>query len=515
MSYITLYRKYRPQKFSEVIGQDISVKIITNSILKENFSHSYLFTGTRGTGKTTVARIFAKTLNCLNRQGFEPCNACQNCISFNNGSFTDCIEIDAASNRGINEIKQIRENLKLSPIKGKFKIYIIDEVHMLTIEAFNALLKSLEEPPSFVVFILATTDIHKVPITIQSRCQKIEFKKVYHKIIFEHLKIICDKEKIVIDEDALMFLAKAANGSVRDSLSLLEQVRNISDNITLKDVLQMFSVVSLKWVYDYINFILRGDIVSLIDLINKVKFYSVNLYQFLYMIVNELKNCIYYKFVGSIDEFSSFQIENYKGISSYAKIEDLRKIMNSLNMMLNFYKSESDYILFEISSLNLIFEESLKIDKQEQEKLEKEEEKLEITTENRMDINAKESIVNDNQDDYIENGKENEDHFVGKNIKSVKEKILKIFENDKLLYNAIDNVKDVFVEEGKLVFIFQTNKKDVYVKILKNKSNTIVDRIKVLLNINSVEIREIKSEKAIKTSKSSQFERIVDYTRRI
>ncbi len=513
MSYITLYRKYRPQKFSEVIGQDISVKIITNSILKENFSHSYLFTGTRGTGKTTVARIFAKALNCLNRQGFEPCNACQNCISFNNGSFPDCIEIDAASNRGINEIKQIRENLKLNPIKGKFKIYIIDEVHMLTIEAFNALLKSLEEPPSFVVFILATTDIHKVPITIQSRCQKIEFKKVHHKIIFEHLKSICDKEKIVIDEDALMFLAKAANGSVRDSLSLLEQVRNISDNITLKDVLQMFSVVSLKWVYDYINFILRGDVVSFIDLINKVKFYSVNLYQFLYMIVNELKNCIYYKFVGPIDEFSSFQIENYKGISSYAKIEDLRKMMNSLNMMLNFYKSENDYILFEIYSLNLIFERGIQIDKKEEEKVEKEK-KLEITeTKENMDVKMRDSRDEEHDHTFDKNNEENIDFH--KDIKSVKEKILKIFENDKLLYNAISNVEGVLVEEGKLVFIFQSNKKDVYVKILKNKSSTIVDRLKDLFDINSVEIRELKGQKITKSSKNSQFERIVDYTRRI
>lgn len=513
MSYITLYRKYRPQKFSEVIGQDISVKIITNSILKENFSHSYLFTGTRGTGKTTVARIFAKALNCLNRQGFEPCNACQNCISFNNGSFPDCIEIDAASNRGINEIKQIRENLKLNPIKGKFKIYIIDEVHMLTIEAFNALLKSLEEPPSFVVFILATTDIHKVPITIQSRCQKIEFKKVHHKIIFEHLKNICSKEEIVIDDDALMFLAKAANGSVRDSLSLLEQVRNISDNITLKDVLQMFSVVSLKWVYDYINFILRGDVVSFIDLINKVKFYSVNLYQFLYMIVNELKNCIYYKFVGPIDEFSSFQIENYKGISSYAKIEDLRKMMNSLNMMLNFYKSENDYILFEIYSLNLIFERGIQIDKKEEEKVEKEK-KLEITeTKENMDVKMRDSRDEEHDHTFDKNNEENSDFH--KDIKSVKEKILKIFENDKLLYNAISNVEGVLVEEGKLVFIFQSNKKDVYVKILKNKSSTIVDRLKDLFDINSVEIRELKGQKITKSSKNSQFERIVDYTRRI
>ncbi|MFN3995619.1 MAG: DNA polymerase III subunit gamma/tau, partial [bacterium] len=261
--YLTLYRKYRPRLFSQVIGQDIAVKIITNSVIKNSFSHAYLFAGTRGTGKTTLARIFAKTLNCLNRQGAEPCDTCSNCVSINQGSFPDCIEIDAASNRGINEIKQIRENLKLVPLKGKYKVYIIDEVHMLTMEAFNALLKSLEEPPNFVVFILATTDIHKVPITIQSRCQKIEFKKVHHKIIFEHLKNICLKEGINIEEEALMYLSKAANGSVRDSLSLLEQVRNLSDNIRLSDILEMFSIFSLQWVYDYITFVINGDIKNL------------------------------------------------------------------------------------------------------------------------------------------------------------------------------------------------------------------------------------------------------------
>lgn len=246
VNYISLYRKYRPSKFREVIGQDVSIKILTNSILKKEVFHAYIFNGTRGTGKTTVARILAKALNCLNLYGFEPCDECYNCKAIMNFSFPDVIEIDAASNRGINEIREIRDNAKLSPLKGRYKVYIIDEVHMLTIEAFNALLKTLEEPPKNVVFILATTDIHKVPITILSRCQQIEFKRVDYHLIFNHLKNICQKEGINIEDQALMYISKVSKGSVRDSISILEQVKNISDKITLEDIFEIFSIYSFE-----------------------------------------------------------------------------------------------------------------------------------------------------------------------------------------------------------------------------------------------------------------------------
>lgn len=528
--YLTLYRKYRPRLFSQVIGQDIAVKIITNSIIKNSFSHAYLFAGTRGTGKTTVARIFAKALNCLNKQGAEPCDTCANCISMNQGSFPDCIEIDAASNRGINEIKQIRENLKLVPLKGKYKIYIIDEVHMLTMEAFNALLKSLEEPPNFVVFILATTDIHKVPITIQSRCQKIEFKRVHHKIIFEHLKNICAKEGINIENEALMYLSKSANGSVRDSLSLLEQVRNLDDNIKLSSILEMFSIFSFHWVYDYITFVINGEIKNLIDLLNKIKYHSVNLHQFLYTLIDEIKNCIYYGYTSDDGEYSSFQIEYYKKILSNVDIQKLIKILGLLQNMTFQYKNDNDYILFEINSLRMAFEfsktnidnpksfDNLTKDKdgnQEYTSKEKVKENEKVFNKEKQDLDESKQDLDRTEEIFSqEEGLEKQNIKLNENLK---EKVLKVFEGDKLLYKVIKNSQRVYVDDSKLIFIFQVEKKaDItYKKIIEQKASYILQKIKNILNVSFIEVKELKNEKTSKVTKNSLIDRIIDYTEKI
>ncbi len=357
VNYISLYRKYRPLKFSEVIGQDISIRILTNSILRGEIFHAYIFNGTRGTGKTTVARILARALNCLNLNGFEPCNECYNCKAIMNSSFPDVIEIDAASNRGINEIREIRDNVKLSPLKGRYKVYIIDEVHMLTIEAFNALLKTLEEPPKNVVFILATTDIHKVPITILSRCQQIEFKRVDYILIFNHLKNICQKENIIIDDDALIYIAKLAKGSVRDSISILEQIKNISEHITLNDIFKVFSIYSFELIKNYIYYVLLSDFKEVVNIINLIRLNAVNIYNFLYNLNMELKEIIYYYFNPDIiqENLTQEQIKFYKFIINNFDIKLVYELLKSLNSVLNFYKNENDYYLFEIQTISFIF----------------------------------------------------------------------------------------------------------------------------------------------------------------
>ena len=223
MSYVALYRKFRPAEFSEVKGQEHIVTTLQNQIKANRFGHAYLFCGTRGTGKTSIAKIFAKAVNCESPVDGSPCGECQTCKSIAAGTSMNVIEIDAASNNGVDNIREIRENVAYSPTEGKYKVYIIDEVHMLSIGAFNALLKTLEEPPEYVIFILATTEAHKIPITILSRCQRYDFKRITAETICARLRELMDKESVDVEEKALRYIAKAADGSMRDALSLQDQ----------------------------------------------------------------------------------------------------------------------------------------------------------------------------------------------------------------------------------------------------------------------------------------------------
>ena len=240
---VSLYRKYRPQNFADVYGQKAAIDIITNSIAKNRVGHAYLFSGSRGCGKTSVARIFAKALNCLDRQNFEPCEKCSNCTAITEGESLDVIEIDGASNNGVDNIRDLKENVTLAPFSSKYKIYIVDEVHMLSQGAFNALLKTLEEPPEHVIFILATTEPHKVPVTIRSRCQHIPFHSISPKDIYRRLEEVCKNENFNFEPEALWEIARQADGALRDALSLLEQVTAAGD-ITLANVEASFGAGS-------------------------------------------------------------------------------------------------------------------------------------------------------------------------------------------------------------------------------------------------------------------------------
>ena len=249
-----LYRKYRPRNFEDIIGQPHVVKYFYNALKKGEISHAYIFSGPRGTGKTTTARILAKALNCKNPLDFNPCNECENCVSINKNSFIDVIELDAASNRGIDEIRNIRDSTNYLPVYGNYKVYIIDEFHMLTREAFNALLKTLEEPPAHVIFVLATTNLEKVPDTIISRAQIINFKNLSMKDILLGLKKIADLEGIKYDEKALEIIAKKAKGSMRDAISMFEQVEKFGDDkVFLEDVMDILGLFDESFVSKFIN----------------------------------------------------------------------------------------------------------------------------------------------------------------------------------------------------------------------------------------------------------------------
>ena len=229
VSYQALYRVWRPQNFIDVVGQEHVTKTLQNALLQDKISHAYLFSGPRGTGKTSAAKILAKAVNCERAPVAEPCNECSACLGITDGSISDVIEIDAASNNGVEEIRDIRDKVKYAPSSVKYKVYIIDEVHMLSIGAFNALLKTLEEPPKHVIFILATTEPHKIPLTIISRCQRFDFKRITAKAIVNRMKLIASETGVECDEEALQIIARAAEGGMRDALSLLDQAISFSN----------------------------------------------------------------------------------------------------------------------------------------------------------------------------------------------------------------------------------------------------------------------------------------------
>ena len=260
MEYQALYRAFRPQKFSDVVGQHHVTKTLQNAIIRNKESHAYLFSGPRGTGKTSIAKVFAKALNCQYEQDGEPCNECELCVSITDGSANDVIEIDAASNNGVDEIRNIRDKVKYAPAEAEFKVYIIDEVHMLTTGAFNALLKTLEEPPAHAIFILATTEPHKIPATIISRTQRFDFKSLDLNEITERLEFVAEQEDTSYDRDALLYIARIAEGGMRDALSIMDQVIAFSnDKITMQDAVMITGGIERDELNDWMKSVEQKD----------------------------------------------------------------------------------------------------------------------------------------------------------------------------------------------------------------------------------------------------------------
>ena len=271
MSYTALYRNFRPLKFSDMVGQDHITKTLKNQVISGRVGHAYLFNGGRGTGKTTSAKILARVVNCLNPQDGEPCNECEICKEILAGSLTDVVEMDAASNNSVEDIRTIRDEVNFLPTKAKYRVYIIDEVHMLSTGAFNALLKTLEEPPEHVKFILATTEPQKIPTTILSRCQRFDFKKIPEQDIIKRLKIICTESSIKIDEEALKIIAVLSEGHMRDAISILERCSQENlENITVDIVKELVGLPSLEYINKISRAILEYDTIKALQAIDEV-----------------------------------------------------------------------------------------------------------------------------------------------------------------------------------------------------------------------------------------------------
>ena len=297
MSYMALYRKWRPDEFQEVKGQEHIVTTLKNQIKHERIGHAYLFCGTRGTGKTTIAKLMAKAVNCENPIDGSPCNECTSCKAIASGSSMNVIEIDAASNNGVDNIRQINSAVQYSPSSGKYLVYIIDEVHMLSIGAFNALLKTLEEPPEYVIFILATTESHKIPITILSRCQRYDFKRISIETISDRLAELLEREQVPATKDALNYVAKAADGSMRDALSILDQciAFNLGEELTYDRVLETIGAVDIE-IYIKLFFAIKSsDVASAVDIIDKAVWQGKDLTQFTNEFITFVRNILMLK----------------------------------------------------------------------------------------------------------------------------------------------------------------------------------------------------------------------------
>lgn len=335
MSYTALYRKFRPDTFEEVKGQDHIVTTLRNQIKADRIGHAYLFTGTRGTGKTSIAKLFAKSVNCEHPVDGSPCGTCRSCQTIASGASVNVIEIDAASNNGVDNIREIIEEVSYSPVEGKYKVYIIDEVHMLSIGAFNALLKTLEEPPSYVIFILATTEVHKIPITILSRCQRYDFKRITIETIADRLRELMDKEQVQVEEKALRYIAKTADGSMRDALSLLDQciAFHFGEELTYDKVLDVLGAVDTEVFARLIELIQSHDITGCISLLEEVVMQGRELTQFVTDITWYLRNLLLVKTSDSdIEDVIDVSSDNLVRLKSEAETMDAEEIMRYIRI---------------------------------------------------------------------------------------------------------------------------------------------------------------------------------------
>jgi DNA polymerase-3 subunit gamma/tau len=334
MSYTALYRKFRPLEFEDVKGQEHIVTTLKNQIKFDRIGHAYLFCGTRGTGKTTVAKIFAKAVNCESPVDGSPCNECPTCKSINAGTSLNVIEIDAASNNGVDNIREIRDEVSYSPTEGKFKVYIIDEVHMLSIGAFNALLKTLEEPPSYVIFILATTEAHKIPITILSRCQRYDFKRITIDVIADRLKELVDKEQVEVEDKALRYIAKAGDGSLRDALSLLDQciAFYLGQKLTYENALEVLGAVDTEVFSSILRSIIDKNIIEVIGKLEELIMQGRDLSQFVSEFTWYLRNLMLVKTSDNIEDVLDVSSESLERLKEEAKLIDMDVLMRYIRI---------------------------------------------------------------------------------------------------------------------------------------------------------------------------------------
>ncbi len=466
-----LYRVYRPKTFEDVVGQEHIVKTLKNQIKNNNIGHAYLFSGTRGTGKTSTAKIFARAVNCLNPTDEEPCNECEICVDTLNDNIMDIVEIDAASNNSVDDIRELRESVKYTPSKAKYKVYIIDEVHMLSQGAFNALLKTLEEPPSYVIFILATTEPHKIPATILSRCQRFDFKRVSSRDIANRMAYICEKENIQAEEKALSLIARNSQGALRDALSILDQCMSFgNEKIEYNDVIELLGTVNIDELFELSQAIIDENTKKSLQILNEFIIWGKDIRNLINDLIDHFRNLMVCKVSKDLDEIISLpeeSIERLKKQSKTININDLIRILNILSETQDSMKSSSNTrILAEITMMKIaqpMFDES-------KEALIKRIENLEhiiesgnikvVTAQGEPQDNLKPEVTETNNKD--ENQNIIYEEVKSEDVKLVEaswKKIIQKIKDDKKpsIYALLKEVSSFYVKESALFIIFNDN----------------------------------------------------------
>ncbi|WP_297134790.1 DNA polymerase III subunit gamma/tau [Terrisporobacter sp.] len=467
-----LYRVYRPKNFEDVVGQEHIVKTLKNQIKNNNIGHAYLFSGTRGTGKTSTAKIFARAVNCLNSINEEPCNECDICKDTLNDNIMDIVEIDAASNNSVDDIRELRESVKYTPSKAKYKVYIIDEVHMLSQGAFNALLKTLEEPPSYVIFILATTEPHKIPATILSRCQRFDFKRVSSKDIANRMAYICKRENIEAEDKALSLIARNSQGALRDALSILDQCMSFgNDKIEYDDVIELLGTVNIDELFELSQAIIDENTKKSLQILNEFIVWGKDIRNLINDLIDHFRNIMVCKVSKDLEEIISLPEESIDRLKEQAKnieINDLIRILNILSETQDSMKSSSNTrILAEVTIMKIgqpMFDESKEALIKRIENLEKiietgnikvvsvKEEnenisKSEIDEENSNEVVKEEVVYEDVKSDDV------------KLVESSWKKIIQKIKEDKKpnIYALLKEVNSFNVNKSTLYIIFNDN----------------------------------------------------------
>jgi len=462
-----LYRAYRPQNFEDVVGQEHIVRILKNQIENDNIGHAYLFSGTRGTGKTSTAKIFARAVNCPNSVNQEPCNDCEVCRDIINDSIMDVVEIDAASNNSVDDIRELRESVKYSPTKAKYKVYIIDEVHMLSQGAFNALLKTLEEPPSYVIFILATTEPHKIPATILSRCQRFDFKRVTVKDMTFRMQKICKEENIDVEEKALNLIARNSQGALRDALSILDQCISFGDDkVEYKDVVELLGTVNVDQLFDMARSIIEQNTSESIKILNEFVLWGKDIRNLINDLIDHFRNIMICKVSNEVEEIISLPEEVILKLKEQSNKVDINELIRVLNILSstqdNMKTSTNARVLAEVTLMKVaqpMFDESKEALIKRIENLENQirSGNIQISTSN----NIKDEVILEKKEEVEEVAYENMKSEDVKLIETSWERIRKKIKEDKAskqmpIYFLLGDVKSFNVHNNTLYLIYST-----------------------------------------------------------